>query len=314
MGFRPWTQTLGPPRDVTHNSRNTIIALLGLLGLFGVGAVLSIWWMVGDTSFLAGGRVAVVPLEGVIADEAGFTSALDGFRDDPSVRAFVIEIESSGGTVGASQSIYEAIRTLRDDDDRPVLAWMGDVGASGGYYAAVGADSVYALPGTMTGSIGVIMEFPNAEELFRKVGLGWEVVTSGEHKDLGGFARALAPEDRAILEELVRDVHEQFVEVVSDNRGLDLATVRGLADGRVYTGRQANELGLVDGLMTLTETIGLAGRMAGLGPDPTIVRPREPTIGLFDLLGGLSIGEARGWVASLAPLRPSAPRLLFELR
>ena len=299
---------------MTQDKRSSVIALLALLGIFGLGAVLSIWWTVGNTSFLAGGRVAVVPLRGVITDEAGFTKALDGFRDDPGVRAFVIEIESPGGTVGASQSIFEAIRGLRDDDDRPVLAWMGDVGASGGYYAAVGADSVYALPGTMTGSIGVIMEFPNAEELLRKVGLGWEVVTSGAHKDLGGFARALSAEDREILEELVRDVHEQFIEVVAENRGLDRETVLGLADGRVYTGRQANELGLVDGLMTLPETIALAGRMAGLGTDPTIVRPREPAIDLFDLLGGLSIGEVRTWIGSLAPLRPSAPRLLFELR
>ena len=299
---------------MTYDKRNTVIALLALLGLFGVGAILSIWWTVGNTSFLAGGRVAVVPLRGVIEDEAAFTKALDGFREDPGVRAFVIEIESPGGTVGASQSIFEAIRELRDEDDRPVLAWMGDVGASGGYYAAVGADSVYALPGTMTGSIGVIMEFPNAEELFRKVGVGWDVVASGEHKDLGGLARPLSPEGRDILEDVVGDVHEQFVEVVSENRNLDRETVLGLADGRVFSGRQANELGLVDGLMTLSETIDLAGRMAGLGTDPTIVRPREPTLGLFDLLGGLSIGDARAWLGSLAPLRPGAPRLLFELR
>ena len=299
---------------MTYDKRNTVIALLALLGLFGVGAILSIWWTVGSTSFLAGGRVAVVPLRGVIEDEAAFTKALDGFREDPGVRAFVIEIESPGGTVGASQSIFEAIRELRDDDDRPVLAWMGDVGASGGYYAAVGADSVYALPGTMTGSIGVIMEFPNAEELFRKVGVDWEVVASGEHKDLGGLGRALSPEGREILEGVVGDVHEQFVEVVSENRNLDRETVLGLADGRVFSGRQANELGLVDGLMTLSETIELAGRMADLGPDPTIVRPREPTLGLFDILGGLSIGDARAWLGSLAPLRAGAPRLLFELR
>ncbi|MYE35704.1 MAG: signal peptide peptidase SppA [Gemmatimonadales bacterium] len=304
----------GPSRHVTYDKRNTVIALLALLGLFGVGAILSIWWTVGSTSFLSGGRVAVVPLRGVIEDEAAFTQALEGFREDPGVRAFVIEIESPGGTVGASQSIFEAIRELRDEDDRPVLAWMGDVGASGGYYAAVGADSVYALPGTMTGSIGVIMEFPNAEELFRKVGVDWEVVASGEHKDLGGLGRSLSPEGREILEDVVGDVHEQFVEVVSENRNLDRETVRGLADGRIFSGRQANELGLVDGLMTLSETISLAGRMADLGTDPTIVRPREPTIGLFDILGGLSIGDARTWLGSLAPLRPGAPRLLFELR
>ena len=299
---------------MTYKKRNTVIALLALLGIFGVGAILSIRGTMGDTSFLAGGRVAVIPLKGVIADEAAFTKALDEFRDDSGVRAFVIEIESPGGTVGASQSIFEAIRDLRDDDDRPVLAWMGDVGASGGYYAAVGADSVYALPGTMTGSIGVIMEFPNAEELFRKVGVGWDVVASGEHKDVGGLARSLSPGGREILEALVSDVHEQFVEVVSANRNLDRETVRGLADGRIFSGRQANELGLVDGLLTLPETIELAGRMAGLGADPSVVRPREPSVGLWDLLGGLSLGDARGWFESLAPLRPGGPRLLFELR
>jgi len=118
----------------------------------------------------------------------------------------------------------------------------------------------------------------------------------------------------AILEEVVEDVHAQFIEVVSENRNLDREAVLELADGRVFSGRQANELGLVDGLMTLPETIALAGRMAGLGTDPPTVRPREPSISLFDLLGGLSIGDARTWIGSVASLRPSAPRLLFELR
>ena len=291
-----------------------MIALLVLLGVFGAGAVLSLRSVVGAGSWLGGGRVAVIPLRGTIAEEAAFTGALEQFRDDATVRGFVIEIESPGGTVGASQAIFEAIRALREDDERPVLAWLGDVGASGGYYAAVGADSVYALPGTITGSIGVIMEFPNAEELFRKVGVEWEVVSSAPHKDMGGTRRPLTPADREILEGLVRDVHEQFVDVVSANRPLDRTTVQGLADGRVYTGRQARELGLVDGLMTLRETVAHAGRLAGLGPDPAVVRPREPAIGLFDLIRGVSLDRARGWLGALAPLRSSAPTLLYEWR
>ncbi|WP_419948732.1 signal peptide peptidase SppA [Candidatus Palauibacter sp.] len=291
-----------------------MIALLVLLGVFGAGAVLSLRSVLGAGSWLGGGRVAVIPLRGTIAEEAAFTGALEQFRDDATVRGFVIEIESPGGTVGASQAIFEAIRALREDDERPVLAWLGDVGASGGYYAAVGADSVYALPGTITGSIGVIMEFPNAEELFRKVGVEWEVVSSAPHKDMGGTRRPLTPADREILEGLVRDVHEQFVDVVSANRPLDRTTVQRLADGRVYTGRQARELGLVDGLMTLRETVAHAGRLAGLGPDPAVVRPREPAIGLFDLIRGVSLDRARGWLGVLAPLRSSAPKLLYEWR
>ncbi|WP_420634775.1 signal peptide peptidase SppA [Candidatus Palauibacter sp.] len=300
--------------NVAYDKRNTVIVLLALLGIFGVGAALSFGWLLAGAGWFAGGRVAVVPLRGPIVEEAGFTRVLKSFREDRSVRGFVIEIESPGGTVGASQAIFEAIRDLREDDDRPVLAWMGDVGASGGYYAAVGADSVYALPGTITGSIGVIMEFPNAEEFFRKVGLSWEVVTSGPHKDMGGLARPLSPADREILETLVRDVHEQFVDVVAEGRGMDRTTVLQLADGRVYTGRQARELGLVDRLMTLEETIAHAGRLAGLGSNPSVVRPREPRVGLFDLLRGVSLGEAQDWLQTLPSLRPAAPRLLYEWR
>ncbi|MCG8467191.1 MAG: signal peptide peptidase SppA [Gemmatimonadetes bacterium] len=297
------------------SSRNTAIALLVIFGVFGIGVLISFRLLTGDAVLPLGDRVAVVPIEGPILSETAFLDALETFREDGSVRAFVIEVESPGGAVGASQSIYEAIRELRDDDDRPVLAWMGDVGASGGYYAAVGADSVYALPGTLTGSIGVIMEFPNVQELYRKVGVSWEVVKSGEHKDLGSPNRPLDDSDRAILEGLVTDVHEQFVETVAANRPLDRARVAELADGRVYSGRQALELGLIDGLGTLEDVIERAGTMAGLGADPTVVRPQRETadlLDLFDLVGALAGAEARGLLRTFAPTRSATPRLLYE--
>jgi len=287
-------------------------AIIAVLALFGTGVVVSMRLLLGGHILPTGGRVALLPLRGTIVDEEWFVDELEYLREDGGVRAFVIEIESPGGTVGASQSIYEAIRDLREEDDRPVIAWMGDVAASGGFYAAMGADSVLALPGSITGSIGVIMEFPNAEELLRKVGLGWEIVKSGEHKDLGNPTRPLSDEDRVILQALVDDVYRQFLEVVTENRPLAAEEVERLADGRVFSGRQAAELGLVDRLGTLDDAIAVAGRMAGLGEDPGLAHPRERRIGLWDLILGLTGAEARGLLRTLVPMHSGTPRLLYE--
>lgn len=292
--------------------RTTVWAILAVLFLFGMGAVVSMRLLLGRDVLPAGDRVALLPIRGPIVDEGWFVDELEYFRDDRGVRAFVIEIESPGGTVGASQSIYEALRDLREEEERPVIAWMGDVAASGGFYAAMGADSVFALPGTITGSIGVIMEFPNAEELLRNVGLGWEIVKSGEYKDLGTPTRPLGEEDRAILQALVDDVYRQFVEVVTENRPLGATEVERLADGRIFSGRQAVELGLVDRLGTLDDAIAVAGRMAGLGDDPRLQHPRERRIGLWDLVRGLTGAEARGLLRTLVPMHSGTPRLLYE--
>lgn len=298
----------------SKNRKGTLIAIVAVFTLFGTGVVISARMLMGERVLPAGARVAIVPLRGVILGEEAFIDQLDAFRRDGGIRAFVIEIESPGGAVGASQSIYEAIRRLRDEGDRPVVAWMGDVGASGGFYAAMAADSVFALPGTITGSIGVIMEFPNAQELYRKVGIGWEVVKSGEHKDMGNPARALSEPDRAILQGLVDDVHEQFVDVVAANRSLARSAIEELADGRVFSGRQAAALGLIDGTGTLDDAIATAGRMAGLGDRPKVERPRPPRLTLWDLLVGVTGAEARGLLRTFLPVHSSTPTLLYEWR
>ncbi|MGH7539368.1 MAG: signal peptide peptidase SppA [Gemmatimonadota bacterium] len=297
---------------MADNRRTTVLSLVLLLALFGVGAVLSARLIVGDGIPTFSDRVAVLPVEGTIASEEPVLEALEAFRSDRSVRAFVLEIDSPGGAVGASQAIFRALRELRDSEDRPIVAWMGDVAASGGYYVALAADSIFALPGSITGSIGVIMEFPNAEELLRKVGIGWEVVKSGEHKDMGSPAHPLAPEDREILEGVVRDVHEQFVEAVAENRPLDRQTVAALADGRIFSGRQAVELRLIDRIGTLDDAIDAAGRMAGIGEDPPTTRPQEPRIGLFDLIFGVSESQARRLLTNVLPAPGGPPRLRYE--
>lgn len=294
--------------------KGPIVAIVAVFVLFGAGLVVSLRLLMGATVLPIGSSVAVLPLRGALVDEERFLAQLEAFESDGGVEAFVVEIESPGGTVGATQSIYEAIRRLRDEGDRPVVAWMGDVAASGGYYAAMGADSVLALPGSITGSIGVVMEFPVAAELYRKVGVEWEVVKSGEHKDMGSLARGLTDGDRRILEGVVDDTHDQFVEVVAQNRRLARDSIELLADGRIFTGRQALRSGLIDGLGTLADAIGVAGRMAGLGDRPNVVRPRERRLTIWDVILGVAGPEARGLLRTVVPMQSGTPRLLYEWR
>ena len=204
------------------------------------------------------------------------------------------------------------IARLRDQDDRPVVAWIGEVGASGGYYVALGADSILALPSSITGSIGVIMEFPNAEEFLRKAGVGLEVVKSGDLKDLGSPVRSPTDEERRVLQELVDDVYEQFVVAVSENRRMDRASVVAVADGRVMSGARAVELGLVDRTATLSETLDLVGRMTGLGDDPRTVRPLERRLGFWDVVRGVEESRLHSLVRSVLDRSLIGPRLRFQ--
>ncbi len=292
--------------------RAALLSIGLLLTVFAGGLYLSSRILLGRSPLpFGGGSVAVLPIGGVIYADRPFGRDLVALSDRSEVKAFVLEIRSPGGAVGASQDLFGQVRRLREKDDRPVIAWIGDVGASGGYYVALGADSIFALPGSMTGSIGVIMQLPNAEELMKKVGIGIEVVKSGEYKDLGSVARGLSPGEREILEGLVNDVYEQFVEAVVENRNLSREEVLRVADGRVLTGRQAAEVGLVDGIATLQEAIDRAGRMAGLGDNPSTVRPRERKVGLFDLVNGIAESKLREWLPWRAQPATTGPQLLY---
>lgn len=300
---------------MADQSRRAALLSIGLLlVLFAGGLYLSSRMLLGRSPLPFGGSVAVLPIGGVIYPDRSFGRDLSAFRDRSEVKAFVLEIRSPGGSVGASQDLFGQVRRLREEDGRPIIAWIGDVGASGGYYVALGADSIFALPGSMTGSIGVIMQLPHAEELMKKVGIGIEVVKSGEYKDIGSVARGLTPGEREVLEQLVNDVYEQFVEAVVENRDLSREEVLQVADGRVLSGERAAELGLVDGIATLQEAIDRAGRMAGLGENPPTVRPRERRVGLFDLVNGIAEGRVREWLPWLAQPTTTAPQLLYLWR
>jgi len=291
--------------------RTGFLAIALILVLFASGVYVSLRLMLGSAPSIAlGGRIAVLPITGVIESERQFVTRLGQFADDRSVRGFLIEIRSPGGGAAASQAIYEALRQFRNEDERPVIAWIGAVGASGGYYAALPADSILALPSSITGSIGVIMKLPNAGELLRRWGVEFEVIKSGENKELGSSTRALTEGERAVLQTLIDDTYGQFVDAVAESRPLSRDSITVLADGRVFSGQRAVDVGLIDATGTLEDAIAVAGRMAGLGDTPRTVRPvnRSPTFleWLLNSRGsrwldrlGMSVGGSSGLPANL---------------
>ncbi len=252
----------------------------GIIFVMAMAALVSTSSMELSDSF--GKRVGVLELSGVIDDSQPFIRQIKTFQEDDGIQAVVVRVESPGGAVAPSQEIYQALAALREK--KPVVVSMGSIAASGGYYVSCGADSIVAAPGTLTGSIGVILEFPELDEVLKKVGVRFEVVKSGPHKDIGSPFRPMTDEERQIMQSMVDDVYEQFVEVVSSERGLDPDTVRTFADGRVFSGRQALELGLVDATGSLQDAVDMAGRMCGLGENPKISRPKKPRPSLIDLL------------------------------
>jgi protease-4 len=185
--------------------------------------------------------------------------------------------------VGPTQEVYSAVQRLREGG-KPVVASLGAVAASGGYYIAAAADEIYANPGTLTGSIGVIMQLANLEGLFKKIGLDYVVVKAGQHKDIGNPARQMMPEERRIMQALLDDVHAQFIDAVAEGRKLDRQDVVAFSDGRIFSGAQARALGMVDELGGLEEAVEGAARIAGLHEHPPVIRPRR-RFSIIDLIG-----------------------------
>jgi protease-4 len=231
---------------------------------------------------LFGPRVAVVELEGLIAETDDIVRELRQHRDNPSIRAVVIRINSPGGVVGPTQEVHDALLRVRQAG-KPVVASLGSVAASGGYYVAVAADQIYANPGSLTGSIGVIMQMANIDALMKKVGVDYVVVKAGQFKDLGNFSRPLTPEERRVIQALLDDVHGQFIEAVAKGRKLDRSAVAQFADGRVFSGTQALGLKMVDALGGLEDAIDAAAKLAKLPTPPSVERPRR-RFSLIDLI------------------------------
>lgn len=252
-----------------------------------LGTVSLIVFAGGEDGASEGEKVAVVELQDVITDATDTLKALKRFREDPSVRAIVLRVESPGGAVGPSQEIYgEVLKTVKD---KKVVASFGGVAASGGYYAAAGADAIMASPGTITGSIGVIMGFANFQDLLRKIGLVPVVIKSGAYKDVGSPVREMTEAERRFLEDFAGKIHRQFIRDVAAGRKMEVARVEEVADGRILTGEEALERGLVDRLGNLEDAVEWAGRMAGIQGRISIVTEPDDTLRLLKYLAGSSI-------------------------
>jgi len=220
-------------------------------------------------------QIAIVEIRGMITASRETVRQLRKFQNAPKVKGIILRIDSPGGAVGPSQEIYNAVIRIRDEGAKKIYASLGSVAASGGYYIASAADTIFSNPGTLTGSIGVIMAFSNIQDLIKKIGIRPEVIKSGAFKDAGSPVRPISTKERKLLQNLVDDVHQQFVEDVAKGRNLPTEDVQRLADGRVYTGRQAFELKMVDHMGGLQDAIDLLATQAGIEGAPQIVQEEE---------------------------------------
>lgn len=267
------------------------VLFFGIFAIFG-GLIMFLNPFSGSAKqFALGDKVGVVEISGTIMDSKTVIENLLDFSENKHIKAIVLRIDSPGGGVGPSQEIHAEI--VRIAKNKPVVVSMGAVAASGGYYIAAPAQTIFANPGTITGSIGVIMEFTNVIDLMDKVGLQTSVVKSGTHKDIGSAVREMTDEERALLQGLIDDVHAQFVSAVAQGRSLSQDEVKLLADGRIFTGSQAQKAGLVDKLGGLQAAIREAGQLAGISGKPTVVYPEEPRVDLIDYFIGRTISKVQ---------------------
>jgi protease-4 len=258
--------------------RHPYLFFLLIMAALGTATMIMLTLMVGliskDGSRIHGEKIGVVEIEGAITDSQQVLEQIKAFRDSDAIKAIVIRIDSPGGAVGPSQEIYREIR--KTVAQKKVVASMGAVAASGGYYVAAAADGIMANPGTITGSIGVIMGFTNFEELMKKIGLAPVVIKSGEYKDVGSPARSMTDEERELLEAVTHKIHRQFIGAIAEGRGLPLEEIEAVADGRIITGEEAQALGLVDRLGNYEDAVSWAAELGGVtGKIETVFPEKE---------------------------------------
>jgi protease-4 len=264
----------------------TVLAVLLFVGL--TWAALS---LMGPGGFLGlGEKVGVLEIKGLISEARPTLKQLERYQKDKSIKAIVVRVNSPGGAVGPAQEILRELEKVRKE--KKVVASLGTVAASGGYYIACGADLIMANPGTATGSIGVILQFTNVEGLTKKLGLDFFNLKAGRYKDVGSPFRQMTREEKKYLQRLVDNIYQQFLRDVAKNRKLPLEKVRVLAEGRIYTGEEAKEAGLVDELGNLPDAIERAGRLAGIKGKVEAVYPEKEGFSLLRFLLGKDTEES----------------------
>ena len=253
-----------------------------LKGLIGLCVALFLFFFVAiffssffgrERNLSLGEKIGVVPITGVITDSLAIIDQLHEFKKNNKVKAIVVRIDSPGGGVGPSQEIYEEINKIKKE--KKVVASIGSLGASGGYYVACACDTIVANAGAITGSIGVIVEYANFEELLDKIGLKGVVLKSGKYKDVMSPIREMTDEEKSLLQAVVDDIHQQFVSAVVNSRHLTKEQGESIADARIFTGAQAKALGLIDELGNFRDAVDIAAKMGGIKGEPELIYPKK---------------------------------------
>ncbi len=263
----------------------------------------------GITSFSVGDKIGIVKIFGGIFNSEPINKQLSKLRKDSSIKAIILRIDSPGGGVGASQEIYTEV--LKAREDKPIIVSMGSVAASGGYYVAAASNKIFANPGTITGSIGVIAEFPYTEKFWdEKLGIKFNVLKSGKFKDSGSPVRKMTSQDSLQIQNLIMDSYEQFVEAIADGREMSIEQVKIYADGGVFTGRQAKEIGLVDELGNLEDAVAYAAEISGITGEPTLYEYKDPEkISIWDFI----TEDASGLIDKFLVRATTYPVLQYKL-
>jgi protease-4 len=261
----------------------TVLIILGVVVVFlGLVMILVHKVFTPSSSLSFGHKIGVIPIEGPITDSEPVVTQLVDFKKDKGIKVIILRINSPGGGVGPSQEIYREVRkTIKT---KKVIGSLGGVAASGGYYIAAASNKIVANPGTITGSIGVIMEFIQLEELLKKIGVNLEVIKSGEFKDIGSPHRKMSKREKELIEGLLSEIQAQFVDAVAQGRNLSVEEVQEIADGRVLSGAKAKELGLVDVLGNFRDAVDLAKEVSGIEGEVTLVYPKKAGTKLWDLI------------------------------
>lgn len=268
-------EMVGSEKKKSPLAKRLLFLALILLALVGISSITSEWVQQGTKN-----RIGIVDITGLITDSQYITNQVKKFRQDKRIRGIILRIDSPGGAVGPSQEIYDEVLKTRESG-KTIYASMGALAASGGYYIASAAEKIFANPGTLTGSIGVIMAFSNAKGLMEKIGLQPEIVKAGEYKDIGSPARAMTQKEKNLIQSVVTDVHQQFIEAVASGRDISVAEVTKIADGRILTGRQAYSLNLVDQMGGLQVSIDQLAHKVGIIGSPKIIK-ETPRVGFLD--------------------------------
>ncbi len=248
-----------------------------------------------------GEKIGVIDLDGVILDSSTFNGQLKKFADDDSIKAIIIHVNSPGGGVAASEEIYRAVKRVRDEKKKRIVASISTVGASGAYYVSSATNKIFADSGSVVGSIGVIAEWVNYGDLMRWVKLKPEVLTVGKFKDTGDPSREMTLEERAYMQSLIDNMYGQFVSAVADGRHAKVEDIKSIADGRVWTGEQALPMHLIDAVGDYQAAVDDTAKAVGIKGEPTLVHPEKERHTLLDLLMG-----------DLSPLLPTKEKILDQ--